>query len=64
MGIATAVGEQDFSHKADLKGSDELAQLGQAFDQMTSELALTYYELEAGPGRKPRNLKSAMRLCK
>jgi two-component system nitrate/nitrite sensor histidine kinase NarX len=46
VSIATAVGEQDFSRKANLSGSDELAQLGQAFDQMTSELALTYYELE------------------
>ncbi|MEC7378518.1 MAG: HAMP domain-containing protein, partial [Pseudomonadota bacterium] len=45
VGIATAVGEQDFSRKANLAGSDELAQLGQAFDQMTSELALTYHEL-------------------
>jgi two-component system nitrate/nitrite sensor histidine kinase NarX len=46
VGIAFAVGEQDFSQKANLVGSGELAQLGQAFDQMTSELAMTYYELE------------------
>ncbi|MCM0613131.1 HAMP domain-containing protein [Marinobacter sediminum] len=44
--IAGAVQQQDFSHKAHLRGSDELAQLGDAFDQMTSELALTYYDLE------------------
>ncbi|MBW0147328.1 histidine kinase [Marinobacter arenosus] len=44
--IADAVRQHDFSHKAQLRGSDELAQLGDAFDQMTSELALTYHELE------------------
>ena len=57
VSIATAVGEQDFSHKADLKGSDELAQLGQAFDQMTSELALTYYELESRARQKTEELE-------
>jgi two-component system nitrate/nitrite sensor histidine kinase NarX len=57
VGIATAVGEQDFSHKANLKGSDELAQLGQAFDQMTSELALTYYELESRARQKTEELE-------
>ena len=57
VGIATAVGEQDFSHKADLKGSDELAQLGQAFDQMTSELARTYYELESRARQKTEELE-------
>lgn len=57
VGIATAVGEQDFSHKANLKGSDELAQLGQAFDQMTSELALTYYELESRARQKTEEIE-------
>ncbi|HCL39004.1 MAG TPA: histidine kinase, partial [Marinobacter hydrocarbonoclasticus] len=57
VSIATAVGEQDFSHKANLKGSDELAQLGQAFDQMTSELALTYYELESRARQKTEELE-------
>ncbi|WP_396621767.1 histidine kinase [Marinobacter sp. W-8] len=57
VGIATAVGEQNFSHKANLKGSDELAQLGQAFDQMTSELALTYYELESRARQKTEELE-------
>ena len=59
VGIATAVGEQDFSHKAKLKGSDELAQLGQAFDQMTSELALTYYELEERVRSKTEELEKS-----
>lgn len=44
--IAMAVGEKDFTRKADLAGSDELSRLGSAFDQMTSELALSYHELE------------------
>lgn len=44
--IAESVGKQDFSRRAGLHGSDELARLGAAFDQMTSELALTYNELE------------------
>ncbi|GAA0843237.1 nitrate/nitrite two-component system sensor histidine kinase NarX [Marinobacter szutsaonensis] len=57
VGIATAVGEQDFSRKAKLRGSDELAQLGQAFDQMTSELALTYYELEERVRSKTEELE-------
>lgn len=55
--IAFAVGEQDFSRKADLKGSDELSQLGQAFDQMTSELALTYHELEERARTKTEELE-------
>ncbi|WP_029652499.1 histidine kinase [Marinobacter daepoensis] len=55
--IATAVGEQDFSQKANLKGADELAQLGLAFDQMTSELALTYYELESRARQKTEELE-------
>lgn len=59
VGIATAVGEQDFSHKANLAGSDELAQLGQAFDQMTSELALTYYELEERARLKTEELEKS-----
>lgn len=57
VGIAIAVSEQDFSQRANLKGSDELAQLGQAFDQMTSELALTYYELENKARQKTEELE-------
>ncbi|TNE82245.1 MAG: HAMP domain-containing protein [Gammaproteobacteria bacterium] len=57
--IARAVGEQDFSRRADLQGSDELAQLGQAFDQMTSELALTYYELEERVRTKTEELEKS-----
>jgi two-component system nitrate/nitrite sensor histidine kinase NarX len=55
--IARAVGEQDFSRKAHLSGSDELARLGNAFDQMTSELALSYHELEAEARDKTRELE-------
>ncbi|NWN91033.1 HAMP domain-containing protein [Marinobacter adhaerens] len=59
VGIATAVGEQDFSVKADLHGRDELAQLGSAFDQMTSELALTYSELEERARSKTEELETS-----
>lgn len=59
VNIAFAVSEQDFSQKANLKGSGELAQLGQAFDQMTSELALTYYELEERARTKTEELETS-----
>jgi|25_taG_2_1085351.scaffolds.fasta_scaffold07273_2 two-component system nitrate/nitrite sensor histidine kinase NarX len=59
VSIAIAVGDQDFSRKANLGGSDELAQLGHAFDQMTSELALTYYELEERARLKTEELEKS-----
>ncbi|MDK8463331.1 histidine kinase [Marinobacter sp. SS13-12] len=59
MDIAVAVGEQDFSHKANLKGSDELSRLGTAFDQMTSELALSYNELKEDAMAKTRELEKS-----
>ena len=55
--IASAVGTQDFSQKAGLKGADELAQLGSAFDQMTDELALAYKELETRARQKTEELE-------
>ena len=57
VGIANAVGDQDFSRKANMEGSDELSQLGLAFDQMTSELALTYHELESRAREKTEELE-------
>jgi len=57
VAIAAAVRDKDFSHKASLKGSDELAQLGSAFDQMTDELALTYKELETRARQKTEELE-------
>lgn len=59
VSIARAVGEQDFSRKANLQGRDELAQLGSAFDQMSSELALTYYELEERARSKTEELEKS-----
>ncbi|WP_417513140.1 histidine kinase [Marinobacter sp.] len=59
VSIAVAVGEQDFSRKANLQGTDELAQLGSAFDQMSSELALTYYELEERARSKTEELEKS-----
>lgn len=46
MQIAGAVAQKDFSLKADLPGSDELAKLGQAFDDMTAELSESYRDLQ------------------
>jgi two-component system nitrate/nitrite sensor histidine kinase NarX len=59
VSIAEAVSKQDFSRKAGLRGSDELTQLGSAFDQMTSELALTYYELENKVQAKTEELEKS-----
>lgn len=59
VSIAESVSKQDFSRKAELHGSDELAQLGSAFDQMTSELALTYYELENKVKAKTEELEKS-----
>lgn len=55
--IAVAVGEKDFSRKANLSGTDELSRLGNAFDQMTSQLALSYSELEEEAREKTRELE-------
>ncbi len=44
--IAGAIQQRDFSRRANLKGSDELAQLGDAFDSMARELAHSYHDLE------------------
>ncbi|HET8802147.1 MAG TPA: histidine kinase [Marinobacter sp.] len=57
--IAGAVGEKNFTRKANLKGTDELARLGTAFDQMTSELALTYGELEERARLKTEELEKS-----
>ena len=57
VSIARAVGDKDFSQRANLSGTDELAQLGQAFDQMTGELALTYAELEDRVRAKTKELE-------
>ncbi|MCK7543777.1 histidine kinase [Marinobacter bryozoorum] len=59
VGIATAVGDKDFTLKANLKGADELSRLGQAFDQMTSELAVSYFELESEARSKTRELEKS-----
>ncbi|MGO1233539.1 MAG: histidine kinase [Marinobacter sp.] len=57
--IAIAVGDKDFSRKTSLRGSDELARLGSAFDQMTDELAMTYHELESKARQKTEELETS-----
>ncbi|GGY78574.1 nitrate/nitrite sensor protein NarX [Marinobacter zhanjiangensis] len=59
VGIASAVGNKDFSLKANLEGADELSRLGGAFDQMTSELALSYHELESEARAKTHELEKS-----
>lgn len=59
VGIANAVGEKDFSRRADLSGADELSRLGLAFDQMTSELGRSYQELESEARSKTRELEKS-----
>lgn len=55
--IAAAVGDKDFTWKANLSGSDELSRLGRAFDQMTDELAQSYGALESEAAAKTRELE-------
>ncbi|WP_152205166.1 ATP-binding protein [Marinobacter changyiensis] len=59
MGIAEAVGERDFTRKARFTGTDELSQLGVAFDKMTGELAVSYHELETEALIKTRELEKS-----
>lgn len=57
VNIAGAVARKDFSQRAHLGGADELSQLGQAFDQMTSQLSLSYEQLESETKRKTVELE-------
>lgn len=56
LGVARAVGKGDFSQRSELHGKDELSQLGQAVDQMTDELAVSYQGLEARVAEKTEEL--------
>ncbi|BES72764.1 nitrate/nitrite two-component system sensor histidine kinase NarX [Marinobacter nanhaiticus D15-8W] len=55
--IAGAVARKDFSQRAHLGGADELSRLGQAFDQMTSQLSLSYEQLESETQQKTAELE-------
>lgn len=59
VGIASAIGRQDFSQRMNPEGHDELAQLGKAFDQMTGQLARSYSELENEALLKTRELQKS-----
>lgn len=59
VGIANAVGNKDFTLRANLNGNDELSRLGQAFDQMTAELAQSYHELQSEASEKTRELEKS-----
>ncbi len=55
--IARAVARRDFNQRSGLTGGDELSRLGQAFDQMTSQLAVSYQSLESEASAKARELE-------
>lgn len=59
VGIANATGNKDFTLRANLDGDDELSRLGQAFDQMTAELAQSYQALESEARHKTRELEKS-----
>ena len=54
--VAQAVGKGDFSQRSALQGEDELSQLGEALDQMTGELAVSYQGLESRVAEKTEEL--------
>lgn len=55
--VAGAVARKDFSQRAHLGGADELSRLGQAFDQMSSQLSLSYEQLESESRQKTIELE-------
>ena len=55
--IARAVTRKDFSQRSGFTGEDELSRLGQAFDQMTGQLAVSYQQLESEASEKTRELE-------
>jgi len=59
VSIANAVGDQDFSRRANLHGAGELARLGQAFDQMTGELEFSYLQMEESIRAKSAELEKS-----
>lgn len=56
--MAYAVGQRDFSQRICLRGHDEMATLGQAFDSMSGELAASYAVLEEHVAEKTAGLAS------
>ena len=54
--VAQGVARRDFSQRCNLRGEDELSRLGQALDQMTEELAVSYQGLENRVAEKTREL--------
>lgn len=59
VAIAGAIQHRDFSRRANLKGGDELAQLGDAFDRMAHELANSYHDLEEHVLTKTQELEKS-----
>lgn len=57
LAIAQAVARKDFSQRSGFQGDDELSRVGMAFDQMTSQLAVSYRDLETEATEKTRELE-------
>lgn len=56
MVMATAVGQRDFSQRVQIRGVDEMATLGLAFNSMSIELAASYAQLEHRVAEKTAGL--------
>jgi len=56
--LAQQATRHNFSVRSNFQGSDELSQLGQAFDQMAGELSVSYSSLEARAKQKTAELES------
>lgn len=57
VNIASAVARKDFSQRAHFEGADELSRLGEAFDQMCSQLGRSYQRLESEATLKTTELE-------
>ncbi len=56
LGLAKAIGQRDFSRRAEIPGRNEMALLGSAFNSMAGELAESYGMLEQRVAEKTAGL--------
>jgi len=61
MRMARAASQRDFSARSNMDGNDELALLGKTFDNMASELSISYADLESRAAEKTRELERSHR---
>ncbi|WP_058913006.1 nitrate/nitrite two-component system sensor histidine kinase NarX [Entomohabitans teleogrylli] len=55
--MSTAIGQRDFTHRAQIHGRDEMATLGSALNSMADELAASYTVLEQRVAEKTAGLE-------